>query len=563
MRKVLSTEIPNTIDGEHKKAAKHASIVDPADVVFADGPESWTRDGREDIPVSSTIAASLVLAFDTDHRSDGQRGSWYEGDSRVEGKRVKSRIEGNPVVWGSLSSVQLTVMGTNEKPVLVVTASGRQTAKASEWLTGFLKRCRAALVAAKGDAKVAHGAMLMEDDPVARGFCQAQWLRIFFGSGSKLGKPLVGQTYSAAFHMSVSYTSDLPTERRALEKSKLANLQEPSPLSVEAETVYRLVRSYMCETEPSYRLTREEAFEHVRTFVRPLMAVGTANRTDDYVQRLYRLACLIPEAQQRIDREPDPRKMLALFEKYTSLTGTVDVRGKDGEIVHDKNGVVKTREVEGFGLFVEGEETVTIGTDEVVVPCNAATREDQLAILNPPPRERAERKKKTPTAAPTVDTAVLERLSALQSPMGKLAADPQKRAEIAAVAAWEAHRAGKPDALRDFPHLAEAIAPKEELPTEDDETPLSIALDVAEHWNGDPKRLEFPEFCEKQPKQGKLTEEQYEGPIKLWALRKAAHEKKIAEAKALFDKALAAMPATVKKDARGAWTHEYMEEMKG
>lgn len=146
MRKILSTDIPNSIGRDAKKEAKSKSIVDPADVSFAVGPESWLRDGRENNPVSPVLVGSIILSHDTDNRSDEAKDAHFEGDKREEGGgRKKTKIQGNPVIWGSLSAVQITVMGTDEKPVLIVGAGGRQTAMASEWLTGFLRRCRAAL----------------------------------------------------------------------------------------------------------------------------------------------------------------------------------------------------------------------------------------------------------------------------------------------------------------------------------------------------------------------------------------------------------------------------------
>ena len=58
------------------------------------------------------LVGSIILAHDTDNRSDGAEDAHFEGNSREEGKRVKVKIKGNPVIWGSPSSVQLTIMGT-------------------------------------------------------------------------------------------------------------------------------------------------------------------------------------------------------------------------------------------------------------------------------------------------------------------------------------------------------------------------------------------------------------------------------------------------------------------
>ena len=49
-------------------------------------------------------------------------------------------------------------MGTNDEPVLVMSASGRQTAKASEWTENFLRRCRVALCDAHARLTAEHKA---------------------------------------------------------------------------------------------------------------------------------------------------------------------------------------------------------------------------------------------------------------------------------------------------------------------------------------------------------------------------------------------------------------------
>ena len=562
MKRILPTDppIPNTIDREAKRALKERSIVSHEHVVFDLHDESWTRDGREDSPVSATLVGSIILSHDTDNRSDEAPDSHFEGSTRDENnKRVKVKIKGNPVVWGSLSSVQLTILGTNEAPVLVMSASGRQTAKASEWTQGFLRRCRTALCAAHArltaardeakanlDAltkrraeveperlaeaqkafayfdgkdiytlavKAARAEMQAERDPVTADLLDEHFDVVFEGSkSSKLGKPMVGLTYSAAVWLSVKYGSDLPTDRHSLEKAKLANFQVPSLPSVEAESIRRLVRDYVL----TGGLTEERALDKVRQFARPLMAVGVPQPASaEYVQKLYRLDMLCDEAKRAIDGERDPRKMLALFDRFTKR------------------------------LFRAGTETITVGEREFVLTKNEMDETEQRALLAPrQPTERAPRKAPIPTPAASND--VLARLGAMRSPMS-VGLSEQQRDQARAVWAWEAYRAGNPDALRDFPHLLAAL--KDDAPADDDEeTPLSMAIDAVDHWNGRDKKIELPDFAEREPKD--------DVKIPAWNARKAKHEATVKAAQALIDAARAKMPATVKPDMRPAWLHD-------
>jgi hypothetical protein len=564
MKRILPTDppIPNTIDREAKRALKERSIVSHEHVVFDLHDESWTRDGREDSPVSATLVGSIILSHDTDNRSDEAPDSHFEGSTRDEnGKRTKVKIKGNPVIWGSLSSVQLTVMGTNEAPVLVMSASGRQTAKASEWTQGFLRRCRTALCAAHArltaardeakanlDAltkrraeveperlaeaqkayayfegkdvytlavKAARAEMQAERDPVTADLLDEHFDVVFEGSkSSKLGKPMVGLTYSAAVWLSVKYGSDLPTDRHSLEKAKLANFQVPSLPSVEAESIRRLVRDYVL----TGGLTEERALDKVRQFARPLMAVGVPQpASPEYVRQLYRLDMLCDEAKRAIDSERDPRKMLTLFDRLTKR------------------------------LFRAGTETITVGEREFVLAKNEMDETEQRALLAPrQPTERAPRK---PTAAVPALPAndVLVRLSAMRSPMS-VGLSEQQRDQARAVWAWEAYRAGNPDALRDFPHLLAVLSPTKTEEEEDEETPLSMAIDAVDHWNGRDKKIELPDFAEREPKD--------DAKIPAWNARKAKHEATVKAAQALIDAARAKMPATVKPDMRPAWLHD-------
>lgn len=562
MKRILHTDppIPNTIDRDTKRALKERSIVSHEHVVFDLHDESWTRDGREDSPVSATLVGSIILSHDTDNRSDEAPDAHFEGSTRTDdGKRAKVKIKGNPVIWGSLSSVQLTILGTNEAPVLVMSASGRQTAKASEWLQGFLKRCRIALcdahaklaqardeAKAKLDAlkhaepeklaeaqkafayfdgkdiltlaiKAARAEMQAERDPVTAELLEEHFNVIFDGSKtSKLGKPLVGLTYSAAVWLSVKYGSDMPSDRHSLEKAKLANFQVPSLPSVEAESIRRLVRDYVLNGG----LTEDRALSKVRQFARPLMAVGVPQPASaEYVQKLYRLDMLCDEAKRTIDGERDPRKMLALFDRLTKR------------------------------LFRAGTETITVGEREFVLTRNEMDEDEQRALMAPrKPAERAPRKPTAvaPTPTPAAASAVLTRLSALRSPM-TAGLSEQQRDQARAVWAWEAYRAGNPDALRDFPHLLSALRDEDE----DEETPLSMAIDAVDHWNGKSK-IELPDFAERQPKD--------DDKIPAWNSRKAKHEATVKAAQALIDAARAEMPATVKPDMRPAWLHDKLTE---
>ena len=67
--------------------------------------------------MSATLVGSIILSHDTDNRSDEAPDAHFEGSTRDENnKRVKVKIKGNPVVWGSLSSVQLDHGDANEAP---------------------------------------------------------------------------------------------------------------------------------------------------------------------------------------------------------------------------------------------------------------------------------------------------------------------------------------------------------------------------------------------------------------------------------------------------------------
>jgi len=370
----------------------------------------------------------------------------------------------------------------------------------------------------------ARSEMRAERDPVTADLLDEHFAVIFEGSRtSKLGKPLVGLTYSAAVWLSVRYSADTPADRHSLEKSKLANFQVPSLPSVEANAIRRLVRDYVLRDG----LTEDRALDKVRQYARPLMAVGVPQAASrDYVEKLYRLDMLSDAAKAAIDGERDPRKMLALFDRLTKR------------------------------LFRASTETVMVGEREVVLTANAMDEAEQTALLTP--RKPAERKPRAkpaaaapaPAAAPS---AVLARLGAMRSPMATGLSD-QQRDHVRAVWAWEAFRAGNADALRDFPHLA-AAATLDEAPEEDDgETPLAVALDAVDHWSGKGE-IKLPGFVERQPKD--------DAALPAWNARKAKHEATVKAARSLIDAAYATMPAATKPDMRPAWLHDKLTEENG
>ena len=96
MKRILPTDppIPNTIDRDAKRALKKRSVVNHSDVVFDLHDESWTRDGREDAPVSARSSAASSLAHDTDNRSDGAEDAHFEGNSAKKGSALRSRSRG-------------------------------------------------------------------------------------------------------------------------------------------------------------------------------------------------------------------------------------------------------------------------------------------------------------------------------------------------------------------------------------------------------------------------------------------------------------------------------------
>jgi hypothetical protein len=559
MKRILSTDIPNTIDGDKKKALRNVSVVQPEDAVFAVGPGSWLADGREDYAIAAHIVGSIILSHDTDNRSDDAEGASFV----TTGNRERKTVKGNPVIWGSLSQTQLTIMGTNEAPVLVVSAAGRQTAKASEWLSDFLRRCRATIVAehgrlakekeeaqanleslqrkldkAKDKADIAARmeeqrkvlakyegkdiekmarkdavAMLqMEHDPIAEEFTQEHWV-IIFRQSRKLGRPLVDLTYSAAVWLSVDYGSDLPSDRRSLEKSMLANLQVPSLPSTVAESARRLVRDYVLVGGDSEAL----ALDKVRAYVRPLMAVGAhASVSAEYVKKMYHFSLLCPAAQRAVDNEKDPRKMLALFDKFTR------------------------------SLYRDGKENIDVNGETRSLSRNDMSADEQVALMNPPKRAaRAPRAKPVPASSLAIDEQIVQRLTAVRSPMSRYT--EQQRTEAAAIVAWEAYRAGNKDALKGYPHLSEAIAP----PAEENDA-RTVALDIVDHWDGKKNLLdEVPDFCEKKPKsEDKLVE---------WEARRQAHVASMEAVRKLLDAAVAAIPAGTKTAQRPVLAREWLE----
>ena len=72
----------------------------------------------------------------------------------------------------------------------------------------------------------------------------------------------------------------------------------------------------------------------------------------------------------------------------------------------------------------------------------------------------------------------------------------QQRDQARAVWAWEAYRAGNPE-LQDFPHLLAAHVAGKGREEEDEETPLSVAIDAVDHWNGRDNKIRALDFAER------------------------------------------------------------------
>lgn len=463
MRTIPATELLDEVSAAMKKKLMQRSIVNPAELVTATGDDSWTIDGREDLDVSSRLVISLIRAHSSNNQTDEAADASF---SNSEGKTVI----GNPIIFGTLSTKNVTIMGNDEAPLLVMSASGRQTSKAAEWLTAFLGRCRKILQRVNGDTTKAQGLIMAEDadkatSAVIASLAETDWLLIFKG-GSKIGKPLASTNYSAVCWLKVGYGQGKPTTRRALEDSKRDNLRVPSSFTGEAMSTQKLVHSYILDDG----FSEEGALRHVRSLVANPIAVGAnADPSEEYVQQIYRFASLCDEARAIVDTETDPIKALTLLGKTVKK------------------------------CFVAMKATHTRADgSEAVWTVNRLTEADQLAILNPPkkePKPKAEPKKKA--VAEAADSRFISikrypeaarRLSVIAKGMseeskGVGALSDEKRAqqrEIEAIAAFVRYQTQGAKALKARPWLAEAVAR-----IECDEDPYLELQDLVESWDGD------------------------------------------------------------------------------
>lgn len=445
MREMSLKDIKDEVTAPRKKVLAATSVVNPNDLVLARGEDSWTEDGREDLDVSPLLMISLLRAHSTNNKTDGDTTcSFVGGDGKT--------VVGNPVIFGHLATKNVAIMGTDEAPLLVVSASGRQTLKASIFLTEFLAAARHFLNLANGDETKAQGKMMAECseyfestraerglrtgiaftgssvNDVVKFMSEADWILVFKG-GSKIGKPLAGTTHSAQVWMRVTHTGEKPTSRRALENAKRDNLRVASPFHVEAGSVLKLVRSYVVDDG----FTEEGALRHVRSLVASPLAVGGNSIPDEaYVEQLYHYAQLCDVAHATVEAESDPVKKLLLFRKMAKK------------------------------LFRATKEKVSRGDDSVaVLTVNKLSEQEQLAILNPVKKETP-KKEKTVREQPTASDSAF--LSARQFPaaaqhLSKLAQqmDGEKRQAMSVVSATLAFLSGDEHALRGYPEVESVL----------------------------------------------------------------------------------------------------------
>ncbi len=446
MRELLLSEIRDEVTPAKKKQLANTSVVNPNELVLARGPDSWTEDGREELLVSPVLVASLLRAHNSNNKTDGNTECQFIGGDNKP-------VIGNPIIFGHLATKNVVIMGTDEAPLLVVSASGRQTLKASIFLTEFLAAARHFLIKANGDETKAQGKMMgdlaeyfdattnsrmertgieftgADADAVVKFMSEADWLLLFKG-GSKIGKPLAGLTYSAQVWMKVTHTGEKPTSRRALENAKRDNLRVSSPFHVEAQSVYKLVRSYVIDDG----FTEEGALRHVRPLVTSPLAVGGCSVPDEsYVEQLYHYAQLCDEAHIVVEAETDPVKKLLLFRKLSKK------------------------------LFRVAKEEIKRGDDSIAkLTVNKLTEEGQLAFLNPPKKEKKEKPTKT-ESTPAMDTNFLpvkqfsaagNRLVAMSSAHG---IDSMKRWTLHAVGQVLAFLGGDDRALAEYPEIESTL----------------------------------------------------------------------------------------------------------
>ncbi len=496
MRELQLSEIKDEVSASKKKTLAATSVVDPNNLVLARGEDSWTEDGREELSVSPVLVCSLLRAHNSNNKTDGDTGCSFVGG---DGKPVI----GNPIIFGHLATKNVVIMGTDETPLLVVSASGRQTLKASIFLTEFLAAARHFLMKSNGDETKAQGRMMgdiaeffeatraerltrtgvvftgSDADAVVKFMSEADWLLLFKG-GSKIGKPLAGLTYSAVCWMKVTHTGEKPTSRRALENAKRDNLRVSSPFHVEALSVHKLVRSYVIDDG----FTEEGALRHVRPLVTSPLAVGSASVPDEaYVEQLYHYAQICDEAHALVEAETDPVKKILLFRKLAKK------------------------------LFRPFKDAVQRGDDSTaVLTINKLSAQEQMAILSPPKKEKTEKtekaEKEKPVKASGVDTSFLsiqkfpsaaERLrnTARQWSFDK-AEEANKRYAMDAASGVLAFLSGDDTALRNYPEIESVLRS-----TGVDIEVLNELSESLDDWNGKGE-LELRPADENDPADKKL-----------------------------------------------------------
>ena len=433
IKKIQWRDIPNTISGAAKKKLREVAVLDPAELCFAVGEGSFAEDGREDLQVSATLAANMIVAYKTDNRTDEAPDAHFEAAVRTEKGRRTERRQGNPIVWGALSKAKVSILGTDEVPTLVILGDGRQTAKTCLYVTELLQRCRALLntdPGPEGNGWTANNpgwvrGYVMQRDPIAAKFNDNVWHCIFTFS-DKIGKPLVGQGYSARMHLTVDYTDDDPGNVRSLERASMANFRIPSTISGEAMKLRRLVEEYAFQDArnfPDHKYAPRYFLLLARQYVQNPCAVGGSSEPSDaYVSALYDFSFVCPEIRAAVDAVKDPfagiEAMRRAAKKY----------------------------------FEDSEAEVKRGDVSYLMTANALSEADQIAKRDKP---KAERKPRAPKAA-AVDRASVYRADAeaVQATTAPMSAQEQR--EVDAAAAWLSWLSGDKGALDAFPGLRKA-----------------------------------------------------------------------------------------------------------
>lgn len=529
IKKIQWRDIPNTISGATKKKLREVAVLDTSDLCFAVGEGSFAEDGREDIKLSATLAANIVTAYKTDNRSDEAADSYFEADVRGEkGKRSRERRQGNPIVWGALSKAKITIMGTDEKPVFVVLGDGRQTAKTTAYVTDLLRRCRAALNKPLLDGMVAGSpehltrarAELLVSDPLASQFSARVWGEIFAMS-EKLGKPLVGTTYSTRFWLAVDYTDEDPGSVRSLERSSMANFRVSSSFSGEALKFQRMVHHYAYQDALANSARSTASDEQAdaglgpwpfATYVEmgaqyvqnPSAVGGSAKPSAEYLAALLGFATLAEPIRETVDKIADPIKGLQAF--YAAVRRYY----RPKEVMQEKDGI------------------------KWYLRINTMSEADQIAKRDKPKPERKPREPKAVAVdRPAIYKADAEAVQASTAPMSQA-----EQAEVNAAAAWLSWLSGDKAALDAFPGLRKAAGLSEPA-----SEAWREAYDLVSAWDG--KTL----FSFREPAQGDEADRQL--------------VKDVIAVVSDMREAMPKLPELAKPADRVAWAIEWMQANKG